>query len=93
MAETIIIDDPDASSLPIGCIAAGHLRALADALESLEKWHQSQGGARGDQPCLRRLESNGGSVTAHISVGPPVGGYWEKLELKGSAWVLSLEEP
>lgn len=90
--DTEVVDDPAAPSLPIGCIASSHLRALADALEALESWHQSQGGDRGDTPCLRRLESNGGSVVAHISVGPPIGGHWERLELKDHSWILFEEE-
>lgn len=76
--------------MPLGCISAADLRALADAVEGLESWHVRHGGPPGDHPCLRRLESSAGTVLAHVSVGKPVGGHWEVLELTQGAWRLRI---
>lgn len=74
--------------LPHGCIGPGALRGLADALDRLTAWHASAGGGRADRPCLRRLESNGDHITAHVSTGPDVGGSWTVLEFVDGSWLI-----
>jgi len=91
VSDALVVDDPDASSLPHGCILADHLRHLAD-VEKLAEWHRSMSGAGPDTPCLRRIEAVGDSIVAHISVGPPVGGSWEKFVLTGSGWRLVTDD-
>lgn len=81
-----VISDPDAPSLPFGCIEVGALVELARAMIRLDMHHVESGGAPADRPCLRRLESASGSITAHISTGPAVGGSWERLELVRGKW-------
>ena len=79
--DTRVVDDPDASALPFGCIHAHALRSLADAVDRLEHYHFDIGGTPADRPCLRRLESNLGTIIAHVSTGPAVGGSWVRLVL------------
>lgn len=79
--DKVVVDDPDVPSLPFGCINAEALRGLATALDDMWQHHYVLGGNPLDYPCLRRVEASGHSVTAHISLGPAVGGSWERLEL------------
>lgn len=75
--------------LPHGCISAGTLRSLADALIRLERWHRALSGNGSDRPCLRRIESEGDVVKAYVSVGPSIGGHIECLTLTDGVWTLS----
>lgn len=84
---TIVVDDPETPSLPHGCIDLDALESLARAIDRIDRYHFESGGMICDRPCLRRLESANGIVTAHISVGPAIGGSWEKLEYARGKWV------
>lgn len=79
-------------NLPFGCINSGSLRALADAIDRLDAWHRSRGGRSADRPCLRRIESNGEHIQAHVSTGPAVGGEWLTLMLDPDGWTLVTRE-
>lgn len=81
-----VVDDPDAPSLPIGCINAHALRSLAVSIDWLEQWHVSQGGKSCDHPCLRRIESTDNQIIAHVSSGLPVGGEWFRFTLTKNGW-------
>lgn len=85
--DTVVIDDPSVPNLPIGCIGSRALRSLADTLDSLETWHHAKSGIADDKPCLRRIESANGTVTAHISIGHIIGA-WEVIELGPTGWKL-----
>lgn len=77
---------PTPIEFPHGCITADALHSLADALERLEKWHNALYGRPSDSPCLRRIEADGDCVHAYVSVGPAVGGDWERLTLSRHGW-------
>lgn len=87
-ADRVILDDPDASLLPFGCIHVDALQSLAHAMMRLDDWHLRHDGEQRDRPCLRRLESANGIITAHISSGPAVGGTWARLELVRGKWLV-----
>ncbi len=72
--------------LPAGCIGTESLRELANAIDSLEQWLETLGGARSDRLCLRRVDVEYGDVVAHVSSGPDVGGVWMKLILTPFGW-------
>lgn len=92
--DTEVVDDPETShTIPHGCIHADALIALARAVIKLDAWHGQRGGSIADRPCLRRLESSNGVVTAHISSGPAVGGSWEQLEFVRGTWEHKKERP
>lgn len=87
MSDTRVTDDPSAP-LPIGCIDSRALRMLAEALDRFEMWHHTYGGRNEDRPCLRRIESEGKRVIAHVSTGPAVGGTWERFTVGPNGWEL-----
>lgn len=82
-----IVDDPDAPTLPHGCINIEALEALAVTMAKLDDYHLEHDGVQRDRPCLRRLESADGVITAHVSSGPAIGGSWIRLELVRGKWV------
>lgn len=90
--DKVVVRDPDAPCLPLGCITSTALESLALAMDRLRYKHNSLGGAPGDLPCLRRIESADGAIVAHISIGPAVGGHWERLTYNRNAnsWKLGL---
>lgn len=69
-----------------GSITPTALRELAVTLERLAAWHASKGGTDVDAPCLRRIESSGPDVIAHVSTGPAVGGSWLRLSMGPYGW-------
>jgi hypothetical protein len=77
--ETTVIDDPDLTALPIGCINAQALIDLAKSMRALEEHHKRLSGSTQHTPCLRRIESSDGKIVAHVSTGPAVGGSWHRL--------------
>lgn len=90
--DTIVVPDPDATCLPTGCITSKALRTLANAIDKLEDIHIAAGGFATDHPCLRRIESSAGEITAHVATGPAVGGSWVRLYLRDGKWHLSPAE-
>lgn len=73
--------------LPIGCLNAKVLRALASKMDQLEMFHRKHGGKKHDAPCLRLVQgSREGRITALVQSG----GMMLKLSLRGSEseWIV-----
>jgi hypothetical protein len=89
-----VIDDPDISLLPLGCIGADALIGLVKSLWALENQHEHMRGYPQHMPCLRRIESTDGEIIAHVCSGPSIGGSWHKLiyNQKIKSWSLALDK-
>lgn len=70
-------------AVPEGCINANALRSLASTLDRLKAFHTSRGGQLTDEPCLREVIVDNGTIYARVLAGDAV---VFRLKLVSAAW-------
>jgi hypothetical protein len=84
MRDSTTRDFPSAPSLllPLGCLTASAVHALAHGLERLAAFHRKHDGAPDDVPCVKEIFVDNNRVFARVLSGTRT----FKLELIAGAW-------